>query len=176
MELTRSTLKLFPLFLLLPLVFLSCGTKKDDSTTAKEMEDRAALRAAYSQFVGVYTGPVTPLASGARPIPVEIQINLVEVPDGVNENREVIFRPELQGYFIRTDYAGLNPWARRPLTMRYYRDSTEIAMANSDKITSPIPDNGKVQISAFIRGGNIDGDISFVIGDPVTGKLHLRKN
>jgi hypothetical protein len=167
------------LLLALPVAVLlaGCGPAKDDSSTAKELSDRDALRRVYSQLVGTYTGEVAPTGGADRPIPVELQLNLVEVPDGVNENREVIFRPELQGYFIRSDYSGMSPISRRPLEqIRFYRDTNEIAMISNAVPGNAVPDNGKVQISATILSGVIDGTVNFVMGDHVSGRLHVQKN
>ena len=152
-----------------------CGPKKSDSATAKEEEDRARLRQIYSQVVGTYEGTVTPFSGARRPVDVQIQISLVDVPDGVNENREVIFRPELQGSFVHLEYINISPVARRPLLLRYYPDTTAISMANTDKPTSPVPNQGKVNVSGTLRGDVIDGDIVYVIGDEVNGRLHVER-
>lgn len=151
-----------------------CGPKDTDTTTAKEMDDRNNLRQVYSQFVGTYSGFVYEDGNPV-PIPAEIKINIVEVPDGVNDNREVIFRPELQGHFIDKSKIAVTPVARRPLRMRYYRDTAEIAMVNTDKVTGPNPDQGMVNISATIRDGHIHGRVKYILGPTIEGRLQVSR-
>lgn len=163
------------LFLLLAATFVlaGCGPKETDDNQAKEADDRRSIYAAYSPLVGIYRGTVVPDAGARRAIPVEIQVKIVEVADGVDSNRRARFRPDLQGTFTRLDYLSITPVARRPLKMAYTTESQQIAMQNSDQITSPTPNQGNTNIFATIRDGVIDGTISFTIGDEVIGHINV---
>lgn len=162
-------------FLLSALLLLAgCGPKETDSTNAKELQDIDRLRARLSQFNGTYRGTVVPSSGDRRPIPVEVRLSVVDVADGTtNDSREVTFHPELRGFFIRTDYLSITPAARRPVRVRYYEEPGTVAMENIDKIVSPTPNQGVVQMSGTMRNGVIEGPIVFTIGDTIDGQLRV---
>ena len=76
-------------------VLVGCGSAAKDNTTRREMEDNARLEAMYSTVAGVYLGDLYP--NGDTSIPVELVISVVQVRDGIDENRELRFRTELRG-------------------------------------------------------------------------------
>lgn len=144
------------------LLLAACGPSKEDATLAKEIEDVNNLRQTYAQFVGLYRGRVTPLAGGAETMPVELQIRIVEVPDGVNDNREVRYRPEMRGYFQRLDIdPGNAPTVRRPIQIGYRRELNQLMMSNTDTPNLPVPGAGFVSISATYNNGRIFGEIRY---------------
>ncbi|MGZ3693474.1 MAG: hypothetical protein ACXWQO_04735 [Bdellovibrionota bacterium] len=168
-----STLK-SSFFVLFVLFLASCGPKDTNSTNAKEMDDRAALRATLSQFEGDYAGTVTN-KTDHRKINIEIHLSLYDVAYGTNDKGEVTFRPELQGSFIRSDYVSITPVANRPVRIRYYQETSEFIMDNTDTITSPTPNQGKVVMKGTIRNQVIEGQIRFTIGDTVEGLLQATR-
>lgn len=157
------------------LLLASCGPSQTDANIAKQEDDRKALFDAYRPLEGNYVGTVTPDSGNKRPIPVEVRVNVVEVADGVDANRRVIFRPDLQGSFVRSDYVSMDPIARRPMKMTYRPETREIAMENSDVRNSPTPDQGRTLIRGIIMDGKLDGTIHFTIGDTVDGHIHVER-
>lgn len=150
---------------------MSCGPKETDYTNAKELEDVAALRASLTPFEGSYAGTVI---DGTR-IPVEFELRVVDVADGTNDSREVVYRPELRGFFIRSDYVSMTPAARRPIRVRYYKTDGRISVDNTDNIVSPTPNQGVVNMSGFLRGDTIEGNITFTIGSTVSGPVRATR-
>jgi len=149
----------------------SCGpSKAPGGTTTREREDRDRARQTYSRFVGLYRGHVVPYNGDKRPISVELDLRVVEVSDGRNENGEPGFRLELRGYFLPTDIdLGLIPGARRALFGRFFEDRDELALQN------PEPDRGAVSISASFKDGQIDGTIYYFIANPINGRITVQR-
>ncbi|MCO5143049.1 MAG: hypothetical protein M9962_08170 [Oligoflexia bacterium] len=167
---------LFSVLFIALFTLTACGPKETDTTTAKELEDREELRRTYAALVGLYRGKVIPDTNPQKTIPVEIRINIVEVADGVNENQEIRFRPELRGYFLRLDMdPGVVPIVQRPLSMRYYKETKELIMKNSDTVISPTPRQGETSVRAFVAGDELQGSISFVMGKQTDGRLEVKR-
>ncbi len=168
-------MKLYLLVFLSAFSLLACGPSKDDNaTTSKEREDRDRARQMYSRFVGFYRGTITPHTGTRRPEPIEMDLRVVEVRDGTNENGAPIFRLVLSGYFHPTAYdPGLYPIALRPIFGRYFEDTDELAIQNSDGSSNT--GRGSVSVSATYRDGTLEGEAFFHISVPVNGHLIMRR-
>lgn len=146
-------------FSLLTLGLAACGPGSENSTNSKEFETRQALLETYSPLVGVYRGTVQPDADEA--FPVELKLSIVDERAGVNENGEVIYRPALIGTYVRKDIdPDLVPNLRRPLSVRYYKETNELAMQNSDTPTGVNSGVHVVHVTARLVGRRILGRLS----------------
>lgn len=158
------------------LLATSCGPTKEEGTTAQETENRERALATYSRFEGLYRGFLTPNSGDLRPQPIEMELRIVQVRDGVNPNDEPRFRPELRGYFHPTDYdLGIVPIARRPIAGRYYEDRGELVLSQTDNISSRIPDQGRVSLSLTLQGDELEGDATYTIVNAVYGRLSVKR-
>jgi hypothetical protein len=154
-------MKNYPFLLLLALFLAACGPSKENSTNSKEFETRQALLDQYSPLVGVYRGEVVPASARDDAYPVELKLSIVDEKGGVNENGEVIYRPALIGTYQRKDIDPDSvPLIRRPLNIRFYKETNELSMQNSDAITGQNPQVYVVYISARYSGNRIVGQIS----------------
>lgn len=77
----------------------ACGPASKDNTARREIEENARLTAIYRTLEGTYKGTLYPDSPRDLAIPVELVISVVHVADGVDENRQVRFRPEIRGFF-----------------------------------------------------------------------------
>lgn len=154
----------------LGLLLTACGTQNSDNTSKRELESRENLMKVYSEVTGVYKGEITPMEPRDLPYPVELRLDVVEVPDGVNENREVRFRPELRGGFrIASD--GLDI-IRVQMSVRYYKETREIAMQSLP--TGPDGNAGyQISISGLVDQGVIRGKTTDHLGR--TGQVEFRR-
>lgn len=148
--------------LLLTLALVACGPSKDNSTNSKEFETRQALLDLYTPLVGLYRGEVRPASRREDPYPAELKLSIVDEKTGVNENGEIVYTPVLIGVYQRKDVdPELVPNIRRPLSIRFYKETNELAMRNSDTVSGVAsPQMFVVYISARIQGGRILGQIS----------------
>jgi hypothetical protein len=154
---------------------LSCGPSKEDATTIRERENRDRAQQVYARLQGLYRGFITPNSGDRRPQPVEIDLRVTEVRDGVNENNEPVFRLELRGYFHPTDYdLGIAPIARRPVSARYYEDRNMLSLT-AEPAGGRIPDQGRVSITVSIEGEDLNGTASYVMVTPVDGTISVRR-
>ncbi len=148
------------LWLCLGLALSGCGSPSD-KTSRRELESRENLMKVYGELAGVYQGKITPVEPRDLSYPVELRLDVVEVQDGVNENREVRFRPELRGVFRMMGEA--TDSTRVQMNVRFYKETNEIAMQSSGNS----PGGGAayfISISGVVEPGLIRGRSTDNIG------------
>lgn len=151
------------------MVLVACGSPSDN-TTRREIESRDNLMKIYSELVGVYEGQIHPVEPRDLPYAVELRLDVVEVADGVNENREVRFRPELRGVFRVV--SGTTDPIRSQMSVRYYKETREIAM-QSTGAGSAGSAGYQISISGLVEPGAIRGKSTDQLGR--TGLVELRR-
>lgn len=154
----------------------ACGPGMNGaSSTAQEIEDRNQLEKTYADVVGTYRGTLTSgSADNSAVYPVEVKINLVYVQDGVNEKRELKFRPELRANFRRLDL-GDDALFARALFVRYYKEDGKIVMQNVDQQpkNGELPGSQFFSVDGFFANGRIIGKASDKSG--LLGALDLSR-
>ncbi len=146
--------KLWPLLFLL---LLSCGFEEEKpGSNTEEMKDREYLRSSYSNIIGKYLGYVQ--REGVN-IPVEINVYIVEIQEGVDENGSIKFRPTLRGQYRRTDI--VDEYDNEVLDIRYYPETGDIIMSSINIKTQSrflsfegSLTNGTIAVDAIKNGGH----------------------
>ncbi|NUM88989.1 MAG: hypothetical protein HUU37_07280 [Bdellovibrionales bacterium] len=157
-------------WIFLGLVLVACGSPSSDNTTRREIESRDNLMKTYAEVVGVYRGYVHPIEPRDLPYAVELRLDVVEVQDGVNENREVRFRPELRGVFRMLTEP--SDQIRVQMNVRYYKETREIALQSTN--SGPTGSAGyQISISGLVEPGLIRGRSTDHLGR--TGQVELRR-
>ncbi|HLE10367.1 MAG: hypothetical protein A2504_04280 [Bdellovibrionales bacterium RIFOXYD12_FULL_39_22] len=149
-------LKIVTLSVFIMATFFSCGVKEEEpGSNTEELKDREYLLANYSDIVGKYVGHIEQDASA---IPVELNIYIVEVQEGIDENGSIKFRPTLRGQYRRTDI--VDEYDSEVLDIRYYPENGNIIMSSINIKTQTkflsfegTLSKGQMVVSAIKNGG-----------------------
>lgn len=149
----------------LAVLFVGCGPEAKDTTDSVELENRQALVELYGPLTGIYRGEVQPISRSQDPFPVELKLNVVDERTGAKgANGQDIYRPILVGTYVRKDLdAEMIPIIRRPLSARFYKETKELVLQNSDNPSAANvaqPQMFVVYITARVQGSRIVGQIS----------------
>jgi hypothetical protein len=145
-------------------LLLSCGPAAKDNTTRREIEENEHLKAVYKTMEGKYEGMLYSDETRDVARPVELSISVVDVADGVDENRQVRIRPEIRGFFKWAEDSSAA--SRFPMVGRVYVKGVQKEAASRQDIATivlaPIANNtpgapGQVRREVYMNL-NVNGD------------------
>lgn len=146
------------------------GNSRKHKQRQTELQDRLSLRASFEPLVGIYDGEVSNAKLGEDPFPIIMEIFIGEEPDGINEEGELVLRPELRAWYMRLDQGKDNTSSEKYLIGRYYSETSALSFVSQSRSMGA---KDAVSIAGVYRDHQIIGEISNYRG--VVGELRIKK-
>lgn len=152
----------------------ACGSSAPNLSKQAELQDRETLLTTLNSITGKYQGVIQNSPEGNEDFPVEIDLYVIEEPNGVNEAGEQKFRPSLRGDYRRLDFP-LDGTSNKNLVGRYYQENNTLTLfsAVSTTQTSAGSAANYISITATIEQNEIKGQARNQLG--IMGDLVLTK-
>jgi hypothetical protein len=163
-----KTVRIILVFLFTLSLFQACSPAKTDDNANQELADREQLSNDARPILGIYRGTLVGRGPGADAYPIELQIYLVDTPDGTSPNGQVKMLPTLRALYRRMDYPNERE-LHRSLLVRYYKDGTIIFSTESSTAA-----NYQMNINGKIANGIIQGEANN-LGLGILGDIRVAK-
>ncbi len=168
---------------LVAVLLTSCGPAAKDNTTRREIEENGRLASFYGTVAGRYVGILRADEERDTPRSVELTITVVQVADGVDENRQVRMRPEVRGIFRWVE--DTSGQSRIPLVGRIYpkgeqsqatsrNDVDKIILAPMQSASVPGQVHREVYMTLAVNDDYLTGTFTEVNNLNRTGTVELK--